>query len=223
MDGKPTVTFDGRSLALGWRSVWEATVRDPRSPRFRCLQVELLDEGAWLVAANGALLLRSWVPSLGYLGPTPGIDVAPLVALTVRDGHCRGLGLMRHVSRLTRDEDAPEVLVDVSVGEAPGSLPGLAAPQLALSLEGLELAMLEVLDGQPLDWRALLTEPAADAARPVACLSARALTQLARCAAVQDVPVELRVCDSAKAEVLLRGASPAVDGKVALMHVVEGM
>lgn len=216
------VVFDGETLARGWRSVALAMSSDEESPAlYRSMQIELYDDGMWLVAADGFVLLRSWVPAEGYDGDPPGLDEAPVATAVARDVHQRVLAFMKYVAKLTKGDDALPVSVDVLIHEPtplvgePMAFEGMERRQMTVSLGQREKLWLDCFDGEFPDWRSLTSGFVAATTDRVG-MNAEVVGRLAQLGALNGngVLVWHFGGEEKMARLEIRGSEPKIDGVV---------
>jgi hypothetical protein len=107
-----SLTFDAALLARAWLSVALASGNDDKLPvLYRTVAVEEFDHGARLVATDGYVLLRCWVPATeSDLAEEPGLDVAPDRTVVAFDPHGRAKGLLAFLLKQSKaDKDAETV------------------------------------------------------------------------------------------------------------------
>lgn len=169
----PTALYDARHLARAWLAVALAS-GDSASPSLdRTVAVEHFLGGVRLVATDGVVLLRCWVPSLAedHL-PEPTLDERPEATAVVVDAHGRGKSLCAHLFDLVkaadkaaeRDSLPPPAPIEVRLAlgvtepddddEATLDLDGDAAPTFAvIEQPGHERLKLRCYGGDYPDWR----------------------------------------------------------------------
>lgn len=163
--------FDSNELAVGWLSVAIASSESRDFPAmWRTVHVEQFSTGVRLVAVDGYLALRTWVPLDSDYHPEPGIDEAPLTTATVIDPDRRGAGILRHARKLWQraidgDDQAPSainldlgVVVDDDNTDGQATFPGLEPRWALLSLPG-EQVKLPLYDGPFPTWRNVFGRP----------------------------------------------------------------
>jgi hypothetical protein len=128
--------FSGRAFSRAWGNVSIAASDDPERPvLYRAVLIEhYTGDGVRLVATDGYVLVRSWVPF--YAGQLePGDDEAPAETIVVRDVDNRAQTLFKWVRSQTKkaDDDHPDMPVALSVRRA-GAPDEDAAGQASLPL-----------------------------------------------------------------------------------------
>lgn len=157
--------FDDAGLfARAWLSVALASGKDKDRPALdRTVMLEVFERGVRLVAVDGFMLLRSWVPFESWdMEAEPELEEAPEAFAVAVDEHGRAKSLAGHIVSITSGEDALPIEMDVSLGvvepeddDAP-SLPGLEAEWVVLEIPGSERLRLRTFDdgGFP-QWRSV--------------------------------------------------------------------
>lgn len=224
----PTDTvYDAALLARGWLSVAVASAKDDARPALnRTVAVEAFPTGVRLIATDGFLLLRSWVPNwaAGDLEPEPALDELPIATAVVPDPHGRAAGLLAHALKLAADagELGPRLKVRLRLGvtdTTPGTLEGLEATLAVLELDDqagdTERLAVATFDGEFVNWRPMTfaTVPApADAIVLNPDIVAR-LGKLGKLLPSSLLAFRWSGPDRA-ATVTLTGAEPSVEGLV---------
>jgi hypothetical protein len=157
------VSVDARTFALTYRAVSIAWSDDKERPAlYRTLAMERFPEGVRLVATDGYVLLKGWVPNLDWQYPTePDVGELPQSTAIISDRRQRGLALAKYVLDLTRDDESDEADVSLSIAtvlSGGGSLDGMAPTRVLLTLNGVvtsERLYLPTYEGVFPDWRTL--------------------------------------------------------------------
>lgn len=134
------ITLPAKRLAAAWTSVFVAAGQDPANfLLYRTVAVEVFpDEGVRLVATNGGLLLRVFVPELALVDEDgdmayaePAADEAPAATVVVRDLSKRVLGLMKYLTTakpVDKEDDDASAMWAVTI--APGKIQPDGQPSL---------------------------------------------------------------------------------------------
>lgn len=159
------IELDGRSLSRAWLAVHLAASTDGGRPTlYRAVHVEEFeDEGVRLIATDSYWMAICWVPTNDDLEcPEPPLTRTPDRTVTISDDEFRVRDLMRHVAKLTKDEDdAPvTVVLDLATREYDARVPTLS-PEMApvrtlIELPGRERIMARTIEFTFPDWRGLL-------------------------------------------------------------------
>lgn len=155
------MVFNGEYLAKAWLSVFIAASNDAKDPVMGfSINMEMYADGIRLTACDRSLLLTTWVPKIdavdGELTPEPDIDEAPISVATARDVHGRGAGLMGHLLKLSKAEDAPLLEVAVRIDKAKtadGAMEVTDSHEVILDYPGTERITLPVHEGEWPNWR----------------------------------------------------------------------
>lgn len=111
--------------ATAWLNAFLATGNDEERPLLHhTLSVEFFRDGVQLIATNGHMLLRTWVPAVrtaddSVVAPWPGIDEAPERAVVVMDVDAFALGFMRTLLAATKEEEHRHEVLSVAVAPTP--------------------------------------------------------------------------------------------------------
>jgi hypothetical protein len=103
----PTALYDARHLARGWLAVALASVDNLVIPSLdRTVAVEHFRDGVRLVATDGIVLLRTWVPNVDCdYEREPTLDELPDATAVVIDSHGRAKSLFGHLFDLIKAAD----------------------------------------------------------------------------------------------------------------------
>lgn len=157
-----THTFDAARLAAGWLSVAAVSGDDKDAPALhKSVHLEAFATGVRLVATDGIVLLRSWVPTLDADGTPsaaePTLDEAPTASAVARDPHGRGKGFLAHLYQLCADDDAEGIEVTVELGvpddDTDDTLAGFAATCVTIEHPDHERLKLPTYEGAYPNWR----------------------------------------------------------------------
>jgi hypothetical protein len=165
-----SVTVDAATLARGWLSVATAaggTQDDAKSrPQlYRTVDIEQHAHGLRLTSTDGYMLLTTWIPERNYeLDEPAGLDELPYATAVAIDEYHRGAGLLAHLLKLTKPDDAPkdlDVTVQLNVpwqadGGGDLKLEGLDALAVTVEHPGHERVQLAVYEGGFVRWRTLV-------------------------------------------------------------------
>lgn len=158
-----TLEFDGHTFAKGWCSVALAASTDEERPAlYRAVSIEVYDHGVQLVATDGYMLLRSWVPCDAEVASAPTIDEKPLTCMVAQDLNGRAANLLTWVLKETSKKDALPMAVVVDLG--PASEPdgqafdGMARQRVTVEVPGSERVELRVYEAEWVTWRALVAQ-----------------------------------------------------------------
>lgn len=171
--------FDGRRFARSWLSVSIAAGDDASRPTFhKAVFVEFYEgRGARLLACNGAMLMRSWVPLLGAddLDTEPEVDVIPDSTIVLADKHGIAKSVLAHVYKVTSGENPEdpeaEVTLDVARFDEVATvtqLPGMETVWASLSYADEASLRLHSPEGSWVDWRSLVTSHEPHSMRAIA-------------------------------------------------------
>lgn len=109
------LSLNAHALAVAWLNVYLAASQDEdRRALYRNLSLEFFDEGLQIIATDGTMLFRSWVPAEEEC-PWPGIDEEPNKSVVVMDSEGFGVGFMRTLMKVSGDDGHSEDLVIVTV------------------------------------------------------------------------------------------------------------
>lgn len=128
--------FDAYNLSRAWLSVAVAAAdNDDRLALYRTTLIEEFDHGVRLVATDANVLLKAWVPFLGFPDAhEPPLSDMPVSVAVCSDRDRRILGLMKYLAGVTKD--TYDVVVDVEIvegdHETQGTLEGFAASQIRM-------------------------------------------------------------------------------------------
>lgn len=222
-----TLHFDAAQLARGWLSVALAAGKDPERPALcDAVCVEAHHAGVVLIATDGYVLLRSWIPTSEAADAIdrPGLDEAPLWSVVACDYGARGRALLAYALKVATAKDAPPMTVDLTVG--PSSLDdnlafsGLEAQRVGLGFHASERVEMRTYDGSWVAWRKVLDAWAPEQTAAVA-LNPEILSRLTKvCALHGGLPLVWEFGgEDEPARVEIRNASPAVDGIVMPMRL----
>lgn len=163
------IVVSGTALSRAWCAVSLAAAEDEARPiLYRTVLVEEYEgAGLRLTSTDSYWLAQCWVPAEGIevddFGFTdPGFDVVPDEVAIVRDDERRVRDLMRHVTRLTREDCPFDVAVQVHINrDLPDmdhpALPGIEQLTASFELPGREVVIATVLDGLEFpNWRPLI-------------------------------------------------------------------
>ncbi len=156
--------FNAWVLGRSWHSVALACGNEEKRPAlYRSTLIEMYGEGIRLVATDGYLLLKAWVPVLGYDDPEPGADVLPDEVAICSDPDQRVLGLMKYAQQMTKQdgEDTP-VSITLGFGEmsdasTQGSFEGMTQASVWFQMNNAYDERIETprFEGAFPEWRAL--------------------------------------------------------------------
>lgn len=152
---------DGATLARGWLSVALASNKADNAALDRTVYIEQHADGLRLVATDGYMLLRTWVPEVDDLAPEPAPDEAPIATAIAHDPHGRGRGFLAHIAKLTSDPDDDAIDVKVMLGVVEALDPdrptfeGMEAEWVVLEHADHERIRLESLAGVYPAWRSV--------------------------------------------------------------------
>lgn len=158
-----TVRLPARDLAVAWANVSLASATDKAaaSVLLNTVAVEVYGPSAVrLVAADGSLLLTSWV---GAGEPDPGLGVLPEATFVVSDVDGLGKGFMAHLSKATK-ADGEDQWREVTMTGKDATRPDQPAFS-GLAKQGFELdtddhrVQLAVIDASYPSWRAAWPTP----------------------------------------------------------------
>lgn len=223
-----TYTFDAAWLARGWLSTELAASRDAeRLALYEAICIEVYETGFLLLATDGHVMLRSWVPTRDALEaagsdtvPRPSIDEAPLRTVVALDPSTRARGLLAYVHKVATAKDAPPMTLTCSIGpseldEGAVAFDGMEAVRVGIEFGGAERIELPTFDGAWPTWRRYLNQwtPAETAS---VALNPEILGRLVKLGALHgNLPLIWGFGGPEKpATVEVRHAMPSVDGVV---------
>lgn len=157
------IELDGRTLSRAWLAVQLACSDDDGRPLlYRSVHVEQFDdEGVRLIATDGYWMALCWVPA--YLGSVePALYVDPSEKVTISDPEWRVRDLMKHVARLTKNEDAFPVEVHLDLAcrlhddRRPTLSPEMAPVRSRIELPGEERVLAHTVEAEYPNWRSVL-------------------------------------------------------------------
>lgn len=161
------ITLSGRTLSRAWLAVQLAASDDASRPvLYRAVNIEEFDTGVRLIATDSYWLSMCWVPAPpadpdGVPASEPPIYARPLTTATVNDDEHRVRDLFRHVAKVTKKSDAPDVMVTLDLETStydeavPTLAPELAATVARVEIPGEQISVRTCEIDYP-DWRALL-------------------------------------------------------------------
>ena len=92
------MTVNALTAATAWSNAFLASGNDENRPvLYRTILVEWFDQGVQLVATNGHLLIRTWIPAFGNDVAPPHIDRLPNESCVVMDTKRFAIGFMKAV------------------------------------------------------------------------------------------------------------------------------
>lgn len=163
-----TLEFDGGTFARGWCSVALASGDEPSLPAlYRAVLIEIYeDDGVMLVATDGYIWLRCWVPAKDTETPPPLLDELPAMSVVATDHHGRGINLLQWVlkeSSKVKNDEPVEMTVVLNVGPQPEPGPdedrpleGMERQLCTIEVPGHERVELGVHQATWTDWRAFV-------------------------------------------------------------------
>jgi hypothetical protein len=161
------IELDGRSLSRAWLAVHlAASPTEERPTLYRAVHVEEFeDEGVRLIATDSFWMAICWVPvAADEWCPEPLLTRTPDRTVTISDDEFRVRDLMKHVAKLTKNEDDSPVTVvlDLATREYDARVPTLS-PEMApvrtlIELPGRERIMARTVEFTYPNWQALLTQ-----------------------------------------------------------------
>jgi hypothetical protein len=162
-------TYAATHVARALLAVGQASVPHEWLPQLnRTLYLEEDPRGLRVTAADGYMLLTSWVPNLDHdLEDEPGRDEAPTLTAVAIDSHSRAAGLMKHSLKLAKEAEKdgdphPEIGIRLGVDRSeattlgPRTLQGFDARTVVIEVPGKERVVLSTYEGAWFDWRAVL-------------------------------------------------------------------
>lgn len=159
------MVLSARRFSRAWANVSLASADWEDSPLYRAIHIEVFADGVRLVATNGYLLLRSWVPENidedgDPVEPEPDPDLVPDETVTVLDTDGRASNLFKYLRAVTKKNDDPDE--DLRLWVKPRSadedggqlnLGGNLAGEIAVFAIDLEQVALPTFDGPFFEWR----------------------------------------------------------------------
>lgn len=223
--------FNAYILAKSWQSVALASADDDGRPAlYRSTLIEEFEFGVRLVATDGYVLFRAWVPFEGREDEEqPPLSDLPVSVAVCADRDKRVLGLMKYLVSHTKDDKAEtDVTVDVSIVEgddqAKGTLEGLAGSQIRMHVTSAYDEAIEspVFEGAFPNWRPLWEGHLWTSTARFG-LSAHTLTKLGKLSAIwSKSDVEFRLGGKVGvAKVLVNAPEVTVDGLVMPIRLVS--
>jgi hypothetical protein len=163
------ITLSGRTLSRAWLAVQLASSDDAARPvLYRSVHIEEFDTGVRLIATDSYWMSICWAPALQsnpFAEPhaKPGLFAVPVASATLNDDEWRVRDLFRHVAKVTKKPDNPDVIVHLdletsSYDEAVPTLsPDLAAVRARVEIPGEQIQVRTCEIPFP-DWRFLLRQ-----------------------------------------------------------------
>ena len=160
--------LDAATLARGWLSAFTATSNEPARPQLhKTIFIEQHTHGVRLVATDSYMLLHTWIPERDYeFDPEPEPEEIPYATAVAIDAHGRGVGLLSHLLKLTKEKDGELKQLDVTVRlnvewepDEPDQtirLEGFTALAVVIEHPDHERVQLEVYQGNYPTWQAVL-------------------------------------------------------------------
>lgn len=164
------MNFYAADLAQAWRAVAVAMGDDEARPMLhRTVLVEVHGgQGVRLVATDGYILARAWVPTAGEIARSgfdawrgPDLDEVPDECWIVCDPERRLVGLMNHAAKVARRKGAVPEDHHIRLGRGgviteAGQLPGLEKlPPATVKFDDTETLLCPVMDAEYPTWRVL--------------------------------------------------------------------
>ena len=165
-DTAEIVTFDGAAFARAWLTAAIASGSDTERPALcNTVAIEFHRTGVRLVATDSYVLLTAWVTDYEHDedADPPRMATTPASTVVAVDPHGRMRGLMKHIRKLTKGQEASDVdpvPVTIRVVQAaePGQLSADLAPvSIIVEIAGRERLVLGTYEGSFPTWRPLLT------------------------------------------------------------------
>jgi hypothetical protein len=161
------ITLSGRTLSRAWLAVQLAASDDPARPvLYRAVHIEEFDTGVRLVSTDSYWMSICWAPALqldqfAEPYPEPDLSVPPNAIATLNDDEWRVRDLFRHVAKVTKKPDNPDVVVTIDLEhstyneDVPTLSPDLAAVTATVHIPGEQIQVRTCEIPYP-DWRMLL-------------------------------------------------------------------
>lgn len=226
-----SIIVPGAKLAKAWLSVACASSADKSRPVLnKTVAIEQFPHGVRLVATDGYVLLTSWVAESEdanpgyYPAPEPELEEIPYATAVAVDQYGRAAGLLSHLLRLAKSDEADkldlDVVVKLNVPWQPDDLPadelqldGLMALAVSIEHPDHERLQLQVYEGDFVNWRTLIRDFKRDRPRAMA-ITARMAAAIGKAARVHGdaTLVKMRFSQADKAVAVEFGDDPAVTG-----------
>ena len=152
------ISVNAHAAAVAWLNVYLAASQDEdRRALYRNLSLEFYDGGIQIVATDGTMLFRSWVPTEDNAA-WPPLDEEPQRSVVVMDGEGFGVGFMRTLLRVAGEDghSFDQLAITVAPHDGEATIPlgaEFMSERITLRASGQRIDLRLYEDDYP-NWRA---------------------------------------------------------------------